>query len=278
MAEKKEQYIAAYIADYSSVEVVLSHAMFLSNILRKGLILLRIADPKYTIETTEQAEQELKKIKNSITCPTYVTYCAVKGKTKEILTALPVAFNVVAVVGAVDKNATSKSPMARKNVLKDFSECKTAFLLAQKKLSDPETMKNIAFTVDYKKETKDKLLWASYFARFNGSLVHAIAPNYTDEFLKARRIANMKFLDKMFGNLNVECKKHLIEKKSHYVDVDALEYASTNHFGMLISVTTKEKDVMEYFIGVQEDRTVVNPHEMPILYLNPREDLYVLCD
>jgi len=47
---------------------------------------------------------------------------------------------------------------------------------------------------------------------------------------------------------------------------------------LLIAVTTKEKDGLEFFVGVQEQRTIVNRERIPILFLNPREDLYVLCD
>lgn len=279
MAEKKDQYIAAYIADYSCVDVVLSYALFLSNMLNKGLILLRIADPKYTSETTSEAEMELKKIRSTIPANVYATYCVLKGKTKNILSVLPGAFNVVAIVGSVNAEASKKSPLNKKNLLKDFSDCKTAFLIASKKIDDVEKLKKIAFSVDFKKESKDKLLWASYFSRFNSSTLHAVSLKYDDVFLRARWYDNMKFLDKMFASLNIVCRKHTLEKQqSQYIDMDVLSYSNEQNIGLLISVTTKERDVMEYFIGVQEDRTIVNEYKIPVLYLNPREDLYVLCD
>jgi hypothetical protein len=279
MSEKKDQYIAAYIADYTHSEVVLSYALFIANMLRKGLILLRIVDPKYTSETTSEAERHLQELKIKIHLNNNVTYCAIKGNTKDILTALPVALNVVTVIGAVDKNAHRKSPLSKKNVLKNFSECKTAFLLAQEPLKNSDTLQNIAFSIDFKKESKDKFLWASYFSRFNNSFLHSFSPKYEDEFLRAKWFDNTKFLDKMFASLNVKYEKHSIAKQqSQYLDIDVLQYASTKDIGLLVSTTTKERDVMEYFIGVQEDKTIINEYKIPILYLNPREDLYVLCD
>lgn len=279
MSEKKDQYIAAYIADYTHSEVVLSYSLFMANMLRKGLILLRIVDPKYTSETTSEAEKHLQELKTKIHLNNNVTYCAIKGNTKDILTALPVALNVVTVIGAVDKNAHRKSPLSRKNVLKNFSECKTAFLLAQEPLKDTDMLQNIAFSIDFKKESKDKFLWASYFSRFNNSFLHSFSPKYEDEFLRAKWFDNTKFLDKMFASLNVKYEKHSISKQqSQYLDIDVLQYASTKGIGLLVSTTTKERDVMEYFIGVQEDKTIINEYKIPILYLNPREDLYVLCD
>jgi hypothetical protein len=279
MSEKKDQYIAAYIADYTHSEVVLSYSLFMANMLRKGLILLRIVDPKYTSETTSEAEKHLQELKTKIHLNNNVTYCAIKGNTKDILTALPVALNVVTVIGAVDKNAHRKSPLSRKNVLKNFSECKTAFLLAQEPLKDTDMLQNIAFSIDFKKESKDKFLWASYFSRFNNSFLHSFSPKYEDEFLRAKWFDNTKFLDKMFASLNVKYEKHSIAKQqSQYLDIDVLQYASTKDISLLVSTTTKERDVIEYFIGVQEDKTIVNEYKIPILYLNPREDLYVLCD
>lgn len=279
MSEKKDQYIAAYIADYTHSEVVLSYSLFMANMLRKGLILLRIVDPKYTSETTSEAEKHLQELKTKIHLNNNVTYCAIKGNTKDILTALPVALNVVTVIGAVDKNAHRKSPLSKKNVLKNFSECKTAFLLAQEPLKNSDTLQNIAFSIDFKKESKDKFLWASYFSRFNNSFLHSFSPKYEDEFLRAKWFDNTKFLDKMFASLNVKYEKHSIAKQqSQYLDIDVLQYASTKDISLLVSTTTKERDVIEYFIGVQEDKTIVNEYKIPILYLNPREDLYVLCD
>jgi hypothetical protein len=213
MSEKKDQYIAAYIADYTHSEVVLSYSLFMANMLRKGLILLRIVDPKYTSETTSEAEKHLQELKTKIHLNNNVTYCAIKGNTKDILTALPVALNVVTVIGAVDKNAHRKSPLSRKNVLKNFSECKTAFLLAQEPLKDTDMLQNIAFSIDFKKESKDKFLWASYFSRFNNSFLHSFSPKYEDEFLRAKWFDNTKFLDKMFASLNVKYEKHSIAKQ-----------------------------------------------------------------
>ena len=93
MAEKKDQYIAAYISDYSRAEIVLSYAFFMATMLKKGLILLRIVDSRYSGETTAEAEVELKKIQSQIRANIPNTYCVLKGKSKEILSALPAAFN-----------------------------------------------------------------------------------------------------------------------------------------------------------------------------------------
>ncbi len=277
MTEKKDQYVIAYISDYLYSDTVLSYAMYLSNMLNKGLMLLRIIDPKYTRETIEEAELRLKEIQARIAIPQSIICSVLEGTTREIITRMPVAFEAVVIVGVVDKTAR-KTPIASKEILKNFSECKIAFLMVQQKLVCVESLKNVGLTIDFHKESKDKLIWASYFNRFNGSLIHVLYNDYSDEFLRTKWFNNLKFLDKIFSNLGVQYQKHVLGKQSQYIDVNALEYASKNQIGLLVSVTTKERDVLEYFTGVQENKTIINSHQIPILYLNPREDLYVLCD
>ena len=278
MAEKKDQYIVAYIADYDNTETVLSYSVMLSRYLHKGIILLRICDPRYTSETTDEAEEKIKALRQRLPDNVFSTYIVLKGKTAEVIELLPKAFNAVAIVGFVDK-INKKSANHPKNLLRDFAKCKVAYLLAQQPLKDyPSVVGKVAFSLDFKKESKDKLIWASYFPRFFGSQLYVLSYSYTDEFLRNKWYSNVKFMDKMYANLGVTYEKADLGKPKSFIDVVGLQAASQLGIGLLISTTTAEKDVFEYFIGVQEQRTIANEYKIPILFLNPRDDLYVLCD
>ena len=159
-----------------------------------------------------------------------------------------------------------------------FADCKTAFLVVQEPLTHPDRMKEVAMTIDFKKESKDKMIWSSYFPRFGNANMHVLYYDYKDAFLKDKWYANMKQLHKLYTDLGITFQPHIIESKSTYQDINALRFAAAQGYGLLIAVTTKEKDGLEFFIGTQEQRTIVNRDAIPILFLNPREDLYVLCD
>ena len=278
MAEKKDQYIVAYIADYDKADTVLAYSLMLSTYLRKGIILLRVCDPRYTSETTDEAQQQLIAMKQRLPEKVFSTYCALKGKTADVIELLPKAFNAVAIAACVDKS-NKKSACHPKNVLRDFAKCKVAYLLAQvPPKSYGAVVGKVAFSLDFKKESKDKLIWASYFPRFFGSQLYVLSYSYTDEFLRNKWYSNVKFMDKMYANLGVTYEKADLGKPKSFIDVVGLQAASQLGIGLLISTTTAERDVAEYFIGVQEDRTIVNDQKIPILFLNPRDDLYVLCD
>ena len=281
--QKKDQFIIAYIADFERPETVCSYAVYLAKMLNKGLILLHIFDMRHTKVTTEEGESkliELQKRLKEANPEIQITYCSLKGNTREIITALPTLLNAVVIVAQVDKHASRKSAMSRKNLLNNFSDCKTAYLVAQEPLTDTTRMQDVATAIDFKKESKDKLIWSSYFPRFGKSRMHILYYDYKDEFLKNKWYANMKQLHKLYSSLNIEFIPEIIKSKSSstYMDVNALKQASQNGYGLLISVTTKEKDGLEFFIGVQDNRTIVNKEKIPILFINPREDLYVLCD
>ena len=285
MKEKKDQYIIAYITDFDHPETVLSYAVFLSQMLQKGLVLLHISDTRHSKLSTEAAEERLQQLQASVSTHVPfavpdipITYAALKGDSRKLISALPTLLGAVAVVAQVDRHAHGRNPMSRKSLLRNFADCKTAFLVAQKPLENPERMKDVAVAIDFKKESKDKMIWSSYFPRFGGSRMHVLYYDYKDDFLHNKWYANMTQLHKLYNSVGQTFTPHIMPSKSTFLDVNALRYAATQGYGLLIAVTTKEKDGLEFFIGTQEQRTIVNREQMPILFLNPREDLYVLCD
>ena len=275
---KKDQFIIAYLPYTDKSDTVLSYARWLAAILSKGLILLHICDTKYSTLSPDEAEQRLKELQGKIKMNTGVTYAVLKGETSKVIDALPTLLNAVAIVAQVDAHARRGSALSRKDVLKNFSGCKTAFLVAQEPLHNTDKMKEVAMSLDFKKESKDKLIWSSYFPRFGSCRMNVLYYDYKDQFLKNKWYATMQQLHKLYSELGITFHPHIIKSKSTFTDVNALRYAAENGYGLLISVTTKERDGLEFFIGTQEQRTIVNKEHIPSLFLNPREDLYVLCD
>lgn len=275
--EKRDQFVIAYVADFERTETVRSYAEYMAQMLGKGLILMHICDPRYSKLSPDEAEQQLVQLKEQCTAvPT--TYAALKGDTREVISSLPTLVGAVAIVAQVVRGARRSSALSRRALLRNFADCKTAFLVAQAPLTDKGRMAHVAMAVDFKKESKDKFIWSSYFPRFGGCRMYVLYYDYQDEFLKNKWYANMKQLHKLYSELGIGFEPHIIDSRSTYQDVNALRYAAAQGYGLLIAVTTKEKDGLEFFIGVQERRTIVNREQLPILFLNPREDLYVLCD
>jgi hypothetical protein len=276
--KQKDQFIVAYISNLDQPHAVISYALYLAMMLHKGLILLHISDDKYTKLLPAEAEPRLQQLRDSLPPEADVTYVALKGETRKIISNLPVLIGAVALVCHVDARARRCHPQHPKELLRNFADCKVAYLTVQEPMRDPKGIQNVALSVDFKKQAKEKFIWSSYFARFNGSNIHALYYDYKDDALKRSWYDNMRFLQKLYTALNITFAPHVIPDKSTFEDVNALRYCSQEHYDLLISLTTDERDALEFFIGTQEQYIITNSQHLPILFLNPRDDLYVICD
>ncbi len=276
--KQQDQFVVAYLTSLEKPLAVLSHALYLAQMLHKGLILIHISDEKYTQLTPADVEPRLQQLRESLPADADVSYIALKGNTKEIITQLPVLLGAVALVCHVDAHARRRQPQHPKELLKNFATCKVAYLTVQEPIPKPQGLKNIAFTVNVKRQSKEKYIWSSYFARFNDSHIHALHYHYKDEILRRKWSDNMRFLQKLYDALNITYQSHEISDRSPLEDVNALRYCAKEKYDLLISLTTDERDALELFIGTSERHIIVNPYHIPVLFLNPREDLYVICD
>jgi len=275
----KDQFVIACLADLSMKEEVVSHAAYLARMLRKGLILLYVEDKKYGNASTTEVEQQITAMEATL-ADVKPAHVIMKGELKEVVNALPTLLNgVVAVVG-VNSKAKGGSMTHPRTVLRLFNECKIAYLTVQERLQDPRSYDKVAFGVDFRKESKDKLIWASYFARFNHSKLQMMHFHYSDEGLRNKWNNNVRFMNKLFANLGVSYNDQVVSGRALFPETIICDSAAQSGCGLLISVTTdtRDLDVIEWVAGVAEHRTIRNVAKMPVLYINPRNDIYVLCD
>lgn len=268
------------MGDFSMKTAVLLHAAFLSRMLGKGLILLYVDDPRYHGISTDEAEQMLLTLEAQY-ADLHPAHVAMKGNMREVVHALPKLLNGVVAVTGSDSHALRRTPTHPDSVLRDFSECAIAYLVVQDQLVKPERYMDVAFSVDFNRESKDKLLWASYFARFNHSRLHMFHDDYRDDRLRQLFSNNIQFMDKFFRTLGLTYEEHVLTGRSPlFPERRVLEEAVAQGCGVLVTLTTdvRKRDIVEWFAGTQEQRIIRNASLLPVLFLNPRDDFYVLCD
>ena len=275
----KDQFVIAYLADLSLTNEVVSHACFLARMLNKGLILLYVEDTHHHNPTVAQATPTLLQIEAAHP-DVHPAHVAMKGNTREVIDALPTMLNGVIAVAGVNPAARRGSPTNPLQVLNLFGGCKIAYLTVQSPLSDPSAYRHVGYGIDFRKESKEKLIWASYFSRFNHSRLTMLHFNYTDEGLHTKWHNNVRFMNKFFSGLSVTYDQQVVSGRALFPETLVCDAAAHIGCGLLISVTTdtRDLDIIEWFAGTQERRTIRNPHRIPVLYINPRNDIYVLCD
>ena len=275
----KDQFVIAYLSDLTMTREVVSHAVFLARMLNKGLILLYVEDHRHNNPAVDQATPTLLQIEAEHP-DVHPAHVAMKGNTREVIDALPTMLNGVIAVAGVNPTAHRGNPTHPRQVLHLFGGCKIAYLTVQSPLTDPSTYRHVGYGIDFRKESKEKLIWASYFSRFNHSRLTMLHFDYGDEGLRAKWHNNVLFMNKFFKGLGVTYDQQSVKGRTLFPETLVCDTAAKIGCGLLVSVTTdtRDLDIIEWFAGTQEQRTICNPHRRPVLFINPRNDLYVLCD
>ena len=135
---------------------------------------------------------------------------------------------------------------------------------------------NVLTTLDINRQEKEKSLWSGYFNRYGGATVHVLHTTYKDEFLREKLRDNLEFTDKLYQNLDIQAEKHEIYKAND-LDSYALSHAADYHGCLLVIMTTSYKTIIDLLFGVKEKYLIANRFGIPVLCINERDDLYVLC-
>ena len=140
---------------------------------------------------------------------------------------------------------------------------------------DHHIYKNILLPLDIERQNKEKALWAGYLSRFYGSTIHILYPKYKDEGLAKLVYDNVAFVEKLYENLEVTYEKHETSPKN-YLDAYALELAPQVEAGASVIMMTRYYTLGDVLTGPRE-RKIIGKTSIPILCINQRDDLYVLC-
>ncbi len=224
-----------------------------------------------------------------------VPFMALKSDWKTAIDNLPTAMNAVLAITLSNPKASRSSITHPRTLLKTFRECKVAYLVCSGECVVGSTREQILptthyplptfLTIDHQRESKEKLIWASYMARFFGSTVTILHRNYRDAAFRMRWHNNMRYLDKIFSSLNLTYETAVLEGGSEFGNPDLLAIKQlspfTSHLSPLFIALVpdrRDRDLGDLFSSPAELRLIKNHAHLPILLLNQRDDLYVLCD
>lgn len=256
----KDQLVIACIENATDAEVVLPWVHhFAERLNHKGVMALHVSQQ-------QEDDSWLKGLG--------VPYVSMQGEWKTAIEGLPTVFNGILAVVAVNPKAPRTSLGHPKTLLREFKNCKIAYLCVDQH-SKPN-IQHSALTITHRREGKELLVWASYLARFLGSKITIAHPDYRDEGLRGRWLNNMRFVNKMFTPLNIEYTLAPLDGSTHE-DLRTLAQVMPD---LLIARTTdtRDRDMLDLLAPLPEYRLLTHPSHTPLLLLNPRDDLYILCD
>lgn len=276
--QKKDQFVIAYIVSFESHHPCVDYAVQLARILGKGLILLYISDPSARSLSTSEAEVKLKELNKSLPEDLFHSYAALSGVREKVLNAVGELLNAVLLVSDCNPEEKDKhSPLYPQTQLDSLASSRVAYLLCPPE-SKPSNYDKVVLTLNNASESKEKTLWASYFGRFANSQIVLYYRRYKDEYHQKQLNLNIAFARKIFEQFKIPLITLHSENTKTQLDIQASDYAKENNCSLVICQTTKNKSFADRLLGLDEVRVLKNMKKTPVLFLNPRNDLFILCE
>ena len=156
--------------------------------------------------------------------------------------------------------------------LNDCRDLRIPYLFFKDSFSDLR-LKNVILPVGFLEEELEKAQFAAAFGRFRGSHIKILLAN--DYGSKAATNADkMKLL---FDKFDFGYTLEKATKDSFKVEAEAIQVAEKEQAGIIIVSASRDYGLDDILFGPKEYH-VVKKSSVPVLLVNPRGDLYALCD
>lgn len=159
-----------------------------------------------------------------------------------------------------------------------FRESSIAFLFVNGEYPRFLSYKNVMVPIDFRKASKETSLWASYFGRFNKAQVRLIYAHETEKERAAKLTRNLNFFRKFLSSLNV---RHSVDEgnaSSWGIYEEAILRADELSGDVLIISGSSNITLLDLIIGLPEKKLLRKAGNLPVLMINPKKDICVLCD
>lgn len=165
----------------------------------------------------------------------------------------------------------------RKRAAKFIKPSRVPVMAVGDKMPEADVYQHVILPLDIDRQAKEKVLWAGYFSKFYYATVHVIHTTYKDEFLRQKIDGNIAFTEKLYKNLDVDYELHNITPTVDNIDSYSLAFAQKVNASLTVIMMTKYYSLFDFLFGPKEFSVIGNDEGLPVLCINEREDLYVLC-
>lgn len=282
MEKVKKQQILVPV-DFSEASLnAITYAIEVARIFKSEISLLNVIENSRKNQTSNDEESIIKERLlpyakdiieyNKIIVNIYV----VKGNYIKIINSIIESINAIMVIAGLDKKNKHRY-FSPKILSTKFRSLRIPILIVQRKPPSHIPFKNIILPVDFRKQSKEKAPWSSYFSKLNGSRIHIVFKEYKDAYFLKQLHNNMVLIKKSFDTMNVNYSIHKVKNINCSIDKYAIAYARMNLADMVVILNTDDFALDDQLFGPAEQRLMLNQEQIPLLCLNPRDDLFIPC-
>jgi len=168
----------------------------------------------------------------------------------------------------ITKKGTYSNPM---NIFKGLRDLRIPFVMVKEDTSKID-FSNIIVPIGYLPEEKEKAPYSSNMGRFLHSEILLLKANdYGSKTAK-----NVESIRSLFDKFNLKYEIRKAVNDSFKVEKEAVSIAAKENAGMVIISTSRDYGLDDMFFGPKELH-IFKATTVPLMCINPRGDLYVLC-
>jgi nucleotide-binding universal stress UspA family protein len=242
------------------------HAVNLSNILKKDIILLHIVENPSDIESSFEKLKaktlELKKIFMVNSHPVVKT-----GNIFETIKEVSHEYKAEMVVMGTH-GITGIQKFIGSRALKVIVNSKMPFVVIQDKPKNSKFDK-IVFPIDFRTENKEKVNYVNYLAaNFNAKFL-LFKRKVSDKGFKKKIASNLLYVETFLKNNNVEYEIFNAEGNMSF-EKETVKFSKEQEADMILVLTTRDINFLDYLIAAKEQYVIANPEKIPVMCINPK--------
>ena len=242
------------------------HAVNLSNILKKDIILLHIVENPADIESSfdklKIKTQELKK-NFMVTSHPVVKTGNIFDTIKEVSHEYKAEMVVMGTHGikGIQKFIGSRA-------LKVIANSKMPFVVVQDKPKSSKFEK-IVFPIDFRSENKEKVSYVNYLSsNFNAKFL-LLKRKVSDKGFKKKIASNLLYVETYFKNNNVDYEIFNAEGNMSF-EKEIVKFSVQQEANLILVLTTRDINFLDYLMAAKEQYVIANPEKIPVMCINPK--------
>ncbi len=253
--------------DFSEkAEYALQHAIKYAQIINHEIVLLHIVKKAKEVEpAAKELEKKIATIDTDVVIHALVKEGNIFTTITEVVNDLKAVFAVMGTHGLKGLQKIMGSW-----ALKVITGSKPPFIVVQAPPKEKD-LHNIVVPIDFKIENKSKLNWINFLSKLFKTKIYLTYVDDPDRIAKKRILSNIKVAIEFLDIKGIEYEIHKLPK--HDLAAESIEFAKSIDASMIMVTTTKNPKTLDYMFGADEQMIIANKYEIPVMCINPRDDL-----
>ena len=247
--------VLVHIQQLSTSKTLLQSAAKLAGQLGKSFAVLTVAD----------TETELKTVLNECKIPNCQIFIQDSSKSLvEVCEAEEASFLFIQLPEGQTKSI--------RRLLNDCRELRIPYLFFKDSFN-PLDLTKVILPIGFLEEELEKAQFASAFGRFcDSEVIMLLANDYG-----SKAATNAEKMKELFDKFDFKYSLDKATKDSFKVEAESIQVAEKENAGIIIVSASRDYGLDDILFGPKEYH-VVKKSPVPVLLVNPRGDLYALCD